>query len=402
MTADSGAGRLTVVCSRFRPERYGGVEERLWHVTQTFAAKGVAIDVLTENRLNAPARETFAPGLNVFRFPSFDPGRMWRWFHLAYVLYWYRVLKRHRPTGLLWVTDPMMAVAAVLAGHRRNLIFNPAACAAGMSHIGRLYPDVTTMQLPRVLEWIDRFAYRQARAVIVSSENVKQQFGRFYGSRAAVHVGSYGVVIPERLPARCEVRQRLGISFGAFVVGFVGRLDPCKGVDYLFEAAAHMGFEAEDRLLIIGDGEDQKRLLGIAARRGISEQVVWTGRVNDPASLMTAMDVLVLPSVYEAFGLVLLEAMAAGIPVIGRARDADSVFVASADIIQDGVTGFVVDGGPELLAQRLSWLRQHKPETEEMGRHALADAKRRDWDTLIEHYLEVLPELRDADLSRSA
>ena len=395
MARDESA-QVTLLCSRFRPERYGGVEERLWHVATSLARRGRRVEVLTENRTGAPSEEIFEPGLHVFRFERFDPGRLWRWFHLAQVRWWYRTLKAHPPQGgVLWAADPMMATAAILAGYRRRLVFNPAACAAGMIHIGRLHEQVTTMQLPRSLVWIDRFAYARSPIVLVSSENVKQQFERFYGPHPGLHVCRYGIEVPDHLPDRVDARRRLGLAADAFVAGFIGRLDPCKGIEYLFEAARLMGLNADDRLLIIGDGSDEPRLREIAARLGIERHVVWLGRLDEPSAACPAMDVLVLPSLYEAFGLVLLEGMAAGLPVIGRAHDPQMSFTASREIISDGVTGFVTDARePGSLAEKLGWLRAHPDERRAMGERARLQARARNWDALIEEYMAVVPDLR--------
>jgi glycosyltransferase involved in cell wall biosynthesis len=77
--------------------------------------------------------------------------------------------------------------------------------------------------------------------------------------------------------------------------------------------------------------------------------------------------------------------------------------VASDDIISDGVTGFIVDArNPESLAERLRWLKQHPDEGENLGRQALAEARNRTWDALIDAYLAVVPDLQPTRLSAPA
>ena len=80
MTIHATAKDLNVVvlASRFRPERYGGVEERLWRFTNALARSGVHVQVVTENRLGAPETETFEPGLDVRRIRAIDSGPFWR------------------------------------------------------------------------------------------------------------------------------------------------------------------------------------------------------------------------------------------------------------------------------------------------------------------------------------
>ena len=125
---------------------------------------------------------------------------------------------------------------------------------AAMRQIGRLYPHVTTMQLPAATTWMDRFAYRHSRRTVVSSRNVAGQFGRAYGARDNVHVAPLGVELSDDLPDRAEARRQWGIDSDAFVIGSVGRLDPCKGLDFLFDALCQSDPKPNTRLLIAGDG----------------------------------------------------------------------------------------------------------------------------------------------------
>jgi glycosyltransferase involved in cell wall biosynthesis len=389
---ESRHGRsLTLLCAKFRPERYGGVEERLWRITNEMARRGWRVNVLTENRLNAPAKEEIVPGITVHRFPAFAPGGIgWRWWYFSYVIWWYRVLRAHRPIGVVWATDPVMTTAAILAGHRRRLVSNPASCAAAVAHIGRVHAAATSLQVPRVLERIDRFAYRLPRVVVVSSASVRDQLARFYGARADVHVCPYAANHTAVTTTRGAARASLGLREHGFVVGFTGRLDPCKGVEFLFAAVRQAGLGPDDRLLMIGDGPDRPRLEALAREEGIADSVLWTGHVKEPAGLYPALDVLVLPSVYEAFGLVLVEAMTAGVPVMGRAQS-ETVFTATAEIVVDGVTGWAIrSDDPQELAGRLSWLRTHPDERARMGAAGQAHAGRRTWVDLVDEYDRIL------------
>lgn len=386
---------LTILCARFWPERYGGVEERIWNVSRRFARRGCDIEVLTENRLGIAPEESAAPGITVIRFPPYVAGKLWRWMYLSQAFWWRRTLLARPPKGIVWATDPTMALGAILAGYRRRLIFNPADCSAGIAHIQRQYPHITTLDVTRLLTWIDRIAYRLARAVMVSSQNVRSQYARFYGRRDGIHVCPHGVDVPDDLADRRTARERFGLPNDGFVVGFVGRLDPCKGIEYLLEAVSLARFGPDDRVLIIGAGPDEARLRTIADRFGIAPHVVWAGRVNEPRLVYAAIDVLVLPSLFEAFGLVLPEAMAAGLPVLGRAADGERVFTAAAEIIDDGVTGFVTGShDPSSLAEKLRWLADHPDERARMGRAARERAARRSWEQLVDEYQEIIPELR--------
>lgn len=102
-----------------------------------------------------------------------------------------------------------------------------------------------------------------------------------------------------------------------FTVGTVSRLVPQKSLETLLEAFAKLKrIKPDSRLLIAGIGPLEKSLKKASEDLGIDGDVVWIGKRSDIPSIMKAIDIFVLSSIYEGFGLVLLEAMAAGTPVI--------------------------------------------------------------------------------------
>ncbi|MBF9071334.1 glycosyltransferase [Streptacidiphilus fuscans] len=119
-----------------------------------------------------------------------------------------------------------------------------------------------------------------------------------------------------RVPAasRATTRAALGLPEDAYVVGGVGRLVPGKRFDVLVEALALLPDDV--RLLLVGAGPARASLLGLARARGVADRVVLTGERDDVPALLGAMDVLAAPSDGETFGLALVEALAAGLPVL--------------------------------------------------------------------------------------
>ncbi|MFF9848958.1 glycosyltransferase [Streptomyces litmocidini] len=118
-------------------------------------------------------------------------------------------------------------------------------------------------------------------------------------------------------------RKLLGLPEDAFVVGGVGRLAPAKRFDRLVRAVASV---PEARLLLVGEGEERERLTALARECGAAHRVLFAGACEDPApegtegpglpSLLAAMDVFVSASPDESFGLAVVEALAAGLPVL--------------------------------------------------------------------------------------
>jgi D-inositol-3-phosphate glycosyltransferase len=151
---------------------------------------------------------------------------------------------------------------------------------------------------------------------------------------------------------RAKARQKLGFAQDESIVLFVGRFAPLKGIDRLMEAMRHLQHHQRLRLVIVGgDGAntpDFQGLQKLARNFGIQESVTFVGRIEQDKlpAYYSAADVLVVPSYYESFGLVALEALASGTPVVATKVGAME------SILKEGTTGHVVgNGSPRLLAK---------------------------------------------------
>jgi glycosyltransferase involved in cell wall biosynthesis len=121
------------------------------------------------------------------------------------------------------------------------------------------------------------------------------------------------------------------------VVGTIGRLVPQKAIHVLLDATpALLRADPATRVLVVGDGPLRGALEAQASRLGIADAVTFAGYQEDVVSAYAAMDVFVLPSRDEGFGLVFLEAMAVGVPVVGTR------VIGSEDAVDDGATGLLV------------------------------------------------------------
>jgi glycosyltransferase involved in cell wall biosynthesis len=175
--------------------------------------------------------------------------------------------------------------------------------------------------------------------------------------RRPVRLIRYGIEIPPGEdgagqggePAREGIRAELGIGPDVFVWAAVGRLTRQKGFTDLIEAfAALKGSGDSPVLLIVGDGEDREMLGTMARARGVGPRVIFTGSRRDIDELLRASDAFALSSLWEGGPLVILEAMAAGLPVVAtRVGDAP-------DMVLEGRTGIIVDpGDPRQLTEAM-------------------------------------------------
>jgi glycosyltransferase involved in cell wall biosynthesis len=132
-------------------------------------------------------------------------------------------------------------------------------------------------------------------------------------------------------------RASLGIPAGTFVVGTIGRLTEQKGYTYLIDAAA-LVLEKKPQafFLIVGDGELTDQLKQLALQKGISTHINFTGGRQDVEELLACMDLFVISSLWEGLPTVVLESMAAGIPIV--ATDIPGI----RELIQDQRNGWLV------------------------------------------------------------
>lgn len=151
---------------------------------------------------------------------------------------------------------------------------------------------------------------------------------------------------------RNEARRRLGIVDDRIVVGFVGRLDPCKGVDMLIEAAATLCENDERyRFVIVGDGAQKNELKNQVTRLGLKEKIIFTGLCKNTAEVMIAFDMAVVPSRREAFGIAAVELMKMRVPVIA------SPVGGLVEIVRNQETGLLLDElSPKAIAEAIEKL----------------------------------------------
>lgn len=216
--------------------------------------------------------------------------------------------------------------------------------------------------LARMLE--QRIARSSARVICVGDSD------RRLGLRLGILSAAQSRVIPNgvlpeaflpRMEDRAAVRAEWNVSDDCLLVSLFGRLTEQKGQRTLLRAATQFAGQPL-RFMLVGDGEDRAALMALACELGIAEQVIFTGFRHDVPRLLSATDVVVLPSLWEGLPICLLEAMAAGRPVVASAVDG------SVEVVQPGQTGLLVPPDhPEALAGAIAFLRANPHARERLG-----------------------------------
>lgn len=327
------------ICHIFKITGVSGSENHLLtlasHLDHSRYRLTFCLLVEREPDLSAYIATLEAIGVEVVRFPiraDLDPLLLWR-------------LVR-----FLRVQRPDVVHTHLIHG---DLYGTLAARLAGVPHVVSTKHNDDAFRQRGFYAWLDRALARYQNQIITISHHLRRFYVEVEGLPAdkisTIHYGLDPGAFLQRVGEGADVRAELGMPADVPLVGVVGRLTEQKGHAYLLDAFAEV-IQAlpSAHLLVVGDGELRPALEQQAARLGLQDSVTFTGRREDVPRIMMALDVLVMPSLWEGFGLVLLEAMAAGKPVVA------SRVSAIPEIVVEGETGLLVPpADPKALAQAL-------------------------------------------------
>lgn len=258
-------------------------------------------------------------------------------------------------------------------------------------HFGN-YPHIRKSYL-----WSDRIFSRLARRCVAVSESQKESVMKhLYVRENKLQVVFNGV--PENTfrgdkISRAQARRELGYGEDDIVVGCIAVLSRQKGVIYLLESVREL-VESDSRLrfLIVGGGRREQELRDQCSQYGLDGKVQFTGYRSDALRLLGALDIFILPSLWEGLPMVLLEAMATELPIVVT-DVADN-----RNIIEDGVSGLVIPPkDPAAISEALRRMAGDMAAAREMGRLAYDTYQARYSDTVM---VEQYQSLYEADFNR--
>jgi glycosyltransferase involved in cell wall biosynthesis len=327
-------------------------------------------------------------------------------------LYWTRVRVPRRPFSLAY---PAFFIAGSLAvrRHREGLLHTTGAVICNRADVSTVHfchhgfraasgtPQTSRRALPYrvnagLCAWMSRraerccFAARRTRRLVAVSDGVAGELGRFFARR-----GDAAIVIPNGVDrtafgpdpqARADVRAGLDLAGDDLVALFVGGDWDRKGLRYAIEGVARAdGWH----LLVVGQG-DVARHRELAQRCGAGERVHWVGATTQPARYYAAADAFVLPSAYEAFPLVGLEAAAAGLPLLmSRVNGVE-------ELLDEGRNGWFVQRDGASIAERLRTLGADPELRLRMGQASRDGSARYTWGRVVDAYVKLYATLAPA------
>lgn len=220
----------------------------------------------------------------------------------------------------------------------------PPALSAGIPHVLSLHGGdifdpskrLSPHRLPLVrtaVSWV----MQRSDAVVAQSENTRENAYRYYAYRGPIHLLPLGI----RQPAFPRIsRAEALLPVDRFLAVTVGRLVRRKQVDLLIEALAHASCQEVD-LVVLGEGPERQMLEASAQKLGLAERVHFAGHVSETRKwqILAAADLFVSATAHEGFGLVFLEAMAAGLPIVTFNHGGQT------DFLKENVHGHLVATG---------------------------------------------------------
>jgi glycosyltransferase involved in cell wall biosynthesis len=265
---------------------------------------------------------------------------------------------------------------------RRLLVRERVALVHTHGSRSALYAGLAVRRLGIPLVWhvridepdprLDPLLVRLASAIVANSAATGVRLSALPAAAGKVTIVPNGVDLARFSPSppAPELRRGLGLDATLPLVGFFGRLEHGKGVDVLLDAAARVHAKLPTSFLFAGEGPLRERLAARAAAEGLP--VRFVGRRDDVPELMRLCAVVVLPSRREAFGRVLIEAMATGVPVVA------TTVGGIPEVCTDGVTGLLVPPeDPDALAVAIALTLTDQAATDARVAAAAADVRAR-------------------------
>ncbi|BAM01880.1 putative glycosyltransferase [Caldilinea aerophila DSM 14535 = NBRC 104270] len=391
-------------------KKTGGMNVYVRDLSRALARKGIVVDVFTRSQDDCAPRvvHDLGPGARVMHIPAgpeqpIPVSETERYLDefVANILDFaareglrYDVIHSHywlsgiaaEALSKAWGGTPIVQMFHTL-GHMKNQIARDASERASQRRI-----DGET----HVVQIADR--------IVAPTPAEVEQLIRLYGARREkIVVAPPGVDLAHFHPIpQLQAKQMIGIPPQRKNILFTGRIEPLKGIDTLLEAIAllkqrHIADLSETCVTIIGGNpwaetldEEMERLQRMSLELGLDDLVAFAGArdQNVLPYYYAAAEMVVMPSHYESFGMVALEAMAMGTPVIA------SEVGGLAYVVCDGYNGFLVPRrDAQALARRIADLLNDRTLRERLSRNAIHYARDYDWSIIAERIAAIYDEV---------
>lgn len=376
----------------YPPVMVGGLGRHVYSLATMLARAGHDITVVTRHAPGAPVEEQL-DGVRVLRAPEDPP-----LFPLSTptLLAWTMAFNhgltraglratRTAEFDVIHAHDWLVAQAAITLKEQLGL---PLVATIHSTEIGR-HMGWLPGEMSKRIHSVERWLGHEASRVVLCSDYMRREVGHLLGiDKDRIDVVPNGVDphLWHAEPAAAQAARRRYCSTGP-LIGYAGRLVYEKGVQTMLHALPelrrrHPGL----RLVVAGDGPHRDHLVDLAGRLDLQPAVTFAGFLGDSLpAMMAATDVMVVPSIYEPFGMIALEAAATGTPIAAAATGG------LVEIVETGLTGVTFPpDSPGALADAVSLLIGEPDKARLMAANAKrAVATQYSWATVVRGVHEI-------------
>ena len=350
--------KITILVGLFPPKWLAGTEIATYNLADHLARRGHEVHVITSHDAGLPELSEES-GFSVHRI-AWPKIRF-----IGIVAFWAKICLE-----IQTIKPDVFHAQSLLCGI-------PAVVAKKFLKIPYVvWGQGSDIYLPgRFTRMTSKSILQNADAVLALTEDMKQKMREICDRDISV--------VPNGIDLkRFEISSGEKKEGSAKTIIFVGRLHPVKGVQYLIEAMAIVHQQMPDvKLVIVGDGVERARLEELAEKLNLNGCIQFAGQVPQESipRLMHQADVFALSSLSEGLPVVILEAMAAGLPIVATKVGGIP------DIVEEGVNGYLVNAkSSEEIADRLLILLQNDEMREEIAAKNREKAKLYTWDKIAD------------------
>jgi len=233
-----------------------------------------------------------------------------------------------------------------------------------------------------------RILEKGSKKIISVSEGVKREILENYNvPEDKIAVIPNGVDLEEFSPdpqKRIEIRNQYNIDENDIVLLFTGYEFKRKGLEYIIRALPKI--DKNVKLFAVGKS-NPKPFQKLANKLGVSDNIIFTGFVQEISDYYAASDIFVFPTAYEAFSLATLEAVASGLPILATKVNGTE------ELIDDRHNGFFIKRDPADISEKINILIEDETLRKQMGKNARETAENYSWDEIARRTMEVYEEV---------